>query len=166
MEHFVENDDHILADYQFRCRVCLIKLEIGESSKISVEDKAHFLAITGLKLRSNRNFSKSICSMCRRDLFYSFYFKEKAKKIQIYLNHKGEDCINGSDSDEEAVVLEGYPTFVLNDSEEYELHESLNEETVQNEYEEEFMKEILDKSNEDLMIEAPSSATIPKIIIK
>ena len=39
MEHFVENDDHTLADYQFRCHVCLIKLEIGESSK-SINGKA------------------------------------------------------------------------------------------------------------------------------
>lgn len=68
MQYFVENYNHTLADYEFRCRVCVIKVEIEESFKITLEDKAYFYAITGLKLRSNRKFSTVIRSPCKRDL--------------------------------------------------------------------------------------------------
>ncbi|CAO1406554.1 unnamed protein product [Diamesa hyperborea] len=136
MEYFIENENHTLVDYQFRCRVCVMKVEINDSSKITEEVKAHFYAITGLKLRSSRNFSTVICSMCKRDLDYSFYFKDKAIKIQTYLNKK-----SGSDSDEECVVLEGITTFDLDDNEEtiadnenYELQlQSISEEYAENE---------------------------------
>ena len=127
MEDFVENENHTLADYQFKCRICTIKLEMGDSNIIIDEDKANFYAITGQKLRSNINFSTIICSICRRDLIFCVYFKNKVKEIQNYLNQKGEDCKNCSDSDEEVIVLEGYPTFSLNNFEDDELPESISE---------------------------------------
>lgn len=117
MEHFVENDEHTLFDYRYKCRVCLIKLETEESFKLDKELKSKFYTITGLKLRSNRNYSNILCLICQRDLLCFCYFKERATKIQMYLNKKGEDCINGSETEDEAMI-EGFPTFFLNDEDE------------------------------------------------